>query len=630
MSLRAVATAVLLALPVSAAGSAAPLPDSTVGPGSAVPFVAQEPLLCGGAAATMLERFWGARSVYADDYASLVRVDEGGIRTDELAEAMRRRGMRVALSTGDTAVALRTLERGLPLLLLVDADATRRHFVVLTALDGDTARLHDPNWGPDRRVAWRTLRRRWMTAGSWALVAYGREARPEGATAPVLDLPDGALEALRSGRTDEARRIARALLDAPTPRPQAGWRILATARRLDGDSEGALEAWNHVGEPRLDLVEVHGLRDTRYHAVVERSGLRTNRVLKASALALARRRVAALPSLSAARVDYRMAPDGSATAEIAVRERSKTPFGRAGLLGMAGQALLGRSVRLGLGPLTGAAERWELGGSWDPASRGAGVALRAPAPAGSGTVTVSGAWRRERYAVDGGDATLVGEARTVTIGIERWISPTLALGAGLGLGRWRDTGRLGSTSLHALAATRDDRRWVRAEAEGWAGSGPPFGRLGVSAGLRLGTTRVVVWKVRAGVTAVSGHAPRPAWPGAGSGRARTPLLRAHGLVEDGRIAGPVFGRGLAHATVERFRSWGYGPVRWGWIAFADVAAAWNRPDGEATGPFLDVGAGLRLRADTQAVDFTLAYGANGWRWGSTTSVGPPWSGRQGG
>ena len=40
-------------------------------------------------------------------------------------------------------------------------------------------------------------------------------------------------------------------------------RILATSLFLEGDTIGALRAWNQVGEPTLDLVEVRGLERTR-------------------------------------------------------------------------------------------------------------------------------------------------------------------------------------------------------------------------------------------------------------------------------------------------------------------------------------------------------------------------------
>ena len=68
---------------------AAPSRDTLWSASEDVPFVAQGPLLCGGAAAAMVERFWGARGVYGEDYQDLVREAEGGIRTSELTMASR-------------------------------------------------------------------------------------------------------------------------------------------------------------------------------------------------------------------------------------------------------------------------------------------------------------------------------------------------------------------------------------------------------------------------------------------------------------------------------------------------------------------------------------------------------------
>lgn len=76
----AAAIAVLLGL--SSAGQPAwtdaPAADHPDGVDIEVPFVAQGPLLCGGAAAAMVERFWGVRGVYGEDFRHLVREDEGG------------------------------------------------------------------------------------------------------------------------------------------------------------------------------------------------------------------------------------------------------------------------------------------------------------------------------------------------------------------------------------------------------------------------------------------------------------------------------------------------------------------------------------------------------------------------
>ena len=70
------------------------------------------------------------------------------------------------------------------------------------------------------------------------------------------------IHALKSewrGAADDARR---ALTHDPAD-PLAS-RILATALYLDDDPDGALAAWNNVGEPIIDLVNVTGLERTRY------------------------------------------------------------------------------------------------------------------------------------------------------------------------------------------------------------------------------------------------------------------------------------------------------------------------------------------------------------------------------
>lgn len=86
------------------------------------------------------------------------------------------------------------------------------------------------------------------------------------------------------------------------------------------------------------------------------------------------------------------------------------------------------------------------------------------------------------------------------------------------------------------------------------------------------------------------------WPGAGAGHARPLLLRAHPLLDDGRIGGPVFGRLVAQGTIEAERDVvARGLMTLGVAAFADVARAWDRPDRTNSPLHVDAGAGLRVR-----------------------------------
>jgi hypothetical protein len=139
---------------------------------------------------------------------------------------------------------------------------------------------------------------------------------------------------------------------------------------------------------------------------------------------------------------------------------------------------------------------------------------------------------------------------------------------------------------------------LRASGEVWT-AGPSGGRPtagSLTAGWR--STRAATdprWLARAGMASASAEAPFDLWPGAGTGHARAPLLRAHPLLRDGVVQGPVFGRRLAHGTLEYqhplFRSL---PGRVHLAGFADAARAWRRADGSASPLHVDVGIGVRL------------------------------------
>ena len=74
---RALGAAVLVAMGLGSATSAAQSPHPGPSPATTaaleVPYLPQSVLLCGGAALAMVERWWGRRGVYAEDFAGLVR-----------------------------------------------------------------------------------------------------------------------------------------------------------------------------------------------------------------------------------------------------------------------------------------------------------------------------------------------------------------------------------------------------------------------------------------------------------------------------------------------------------------------------------------------------------------------------
>src|SRR5664279_2564523 len=96
-----------------------------------VPYVAQSELLCGGAAVAMVERWWGRRGVYAEEFAQLVRPASGGIRTTDLVLATRARGWQTQAVRGTPALVQQMLRDSVPVVALIQVAAARYHYVVI-------------------------------------------------------------------------------------------------------------------------------------------------------------------------------------------------------------------------------------------------------------------------------------------------------------------------------------------------------------------------------------------------------------------------------------------------------------------------------------------------------------------
>ena len=73
------------------AHSQPPRPESAPAEGVLdVPYLPQTEALCGAAAAAMVMRYWGARDIAPQSFASLLRGDGSGIATADLATSMTR------------------------------------------------------------------------------------------------------------------------------------------------------------------------------------------------------------------------------------------------------------------------------------------------------------------------------------------------------------------------------------------------------------------------------------------------------------------------------------------------------------------------------------------------------------
>jgi hypothetical protein len=643
-----------------------------------VPYLPQTEDLCGGAALAMVLRYWGEPQVYPEDFAGLVDRSAAGIRTDVLAGEVARRGWRsfpIAAAADAGGESIRThIDRGRPIVALIEVSANRYHYVVIVAWTGAQVIVHDPARAPFRVMSHAEFDRAWAAAGRWALLLLPREGRSVTADASVSIPPAntpraaGACAALiqnlvelsRSDVTaagtgllaatdvcpddpaawrelagvrflqsrwaeasDLAERAAR--LD---PADTEGWNLLATSRFLNDQPEAALGAWNRIGRPPIDLLQVKGLDRTRQPVVAALIDLRPRELLTAAALGRAARRLYELPSAAQTRLSYQPIAGGLAQLEVMVIERPVLPRGAVPIAATAGRALLHRELQLDVASPTGSGELLTVAWRWWESRPRVAAALAVPAVSWlPGVTTIEASWERPSYATE--EISRI-ERRRGGVTVADWATGSIQWIAGVALDRWADDSY---ASAHGALDVRlaGDRVSLGIDGAAWAGHAR-FGKAGLSSAWR--STRAVnraSWRIMAGVEAASGAAPFDLWPGAGTGHARMPLLRAHPLLDDGVVTGPVFGRQLAHGTVEYHH-----PLRslmgaaLSVAAFADTAIARRRlRDDGRSAIHTDVGAGIRLAlpgtAGTLRAD--LARGLRDKRVVFSAGWTPPWPGR---
>src|SRR5262249_33347451 len=299
----------------------------------------------------MVFRFWGDRHADVQQFQSLVDARAGGIADTTLVDAIRARGWNAQRLDGSIATIREQLDEGHPLILLIEDRPLRYHYVVAVGRDDEYVFVHDPTWGPARRLVVSELVRRWRPTGFWTLlvmpdegaksasgrdnltgrdtvkgVAYERtstddrrgvtvcdrllaqaldkiEAEGPGVADQTLDTVinqcpgDGAplreLAAIRFAehRWRDAADLAQRALARNTEDSYA-WDVLGSSRFLQDDPDAALQAWNHIEKPKLDSVQIVGLSRTRYTMVAQIAGVTPNTLLTAQQLSLATRRLA--------------------------------------------------------------------------------------------------------------------------------------------------------------------------------------------------------------------------------------------------------------------------------------------------------------------------------------------------
>lgn len=644
-----------------------------------VPFVPQSPALCGGAAVAMVLRYWGERGIHAEEFAALVGESGEGIRTIDLTNAVRQRGWRAAPLTGSRALMRSHLERGWPVIALIEVRPRRYHYVVVVGWDDGRVILHDPARGPLRTVSEAAFERAWQASAHWAMLVLPAPAARMGASGQAGNDPTAstsvaddivlnqaaiarndytnACSALLAAAADAARsddfttaehalaEAARACPDRAAvmieqaglrfrqrlfadasevaaralsirPDDAYGWDLLASSLYMRKEFEAALAAWNRSGRPRNDLVRIDGLARTRYRVVHDAIGIAPATMVTPNALSRARRRIAALPTATLTRVDYRPVRGGDVEIHAAIVERPPLPLSTPDLLAHALRAAADYRVEVGLASVFEAGELWQLGWSWQRNRRALGWGLAVP-----GAFGVPGIWELRlddrTYSYRSGVNVYREVRRTASLSLKDWTSGAAgwgvtasidtwpghasfaALGAELEIRAGQDRIALriaaaGARSLEAVAMQTTD-----SAAAGWsAPSGAAFHRVQVQAAARsAGENAAREWTAHAGMYWSSRNAPPSVWYGAGSGRGADALLRAHPLLDgNGGVTSAFFGPQLVHATGE-LRQWlhQFGPVRIGLAAFVDAARV--RPAAR-TGPSrnaVDAGVGLRIR-----------------------------------
>jgi hypothetical protein len=182
-----------------------------------------------------------------------------------------------------------------------------------------------------------------------------------------------------------------------------------------------------------------------------------------------------------------------------------------------------------------------------------------------------------------------------------------------GLGSWDGARRAASVGVAVEHRLFNDRIGVTASATNWmaVAGGPAFPTASVVAAFRSSDEPVgFVALARGGADWAGVAAPLALWSGAGEGRARTGLLRAHPLLDDNVIAGPIFGRSVYSVNLEAQR-WFSKPslLRIGVAAFTDMAKASHRVEAARGKAFqVDAGAGLRLRLPGREATLRVDYG----------------------
>jgi predicted double-glycine peptidase len=619
-----------------------------------VPYVSQSEDLCGGAAAAMVLRYWGERGLTAESFAALVDHSASGISTTALVAELVRRGWHAMAVAGDREIVAGELAAGRPVIALIEDRPRTFHYIVIVGAIGNSVVFHDPARAALRVMTRDEFERRWHATDHWmAVITPGdRPATPPAPSEAVTRDRDATtcderiragIDLAQKGDLDSAsqhlvdalscpgggarrelagvRLLQRRWDEAATLAGEAvtldrgddySWRLLATSRFLLDRPLDALAAWNHVGEPKLDLIRVDGLERTRQRPVERLIGLRAGDPITVASFTRGSRALRDLPSATSTRLELEAPAQGAADVHAVVVERPLVPHDRWSLLGVGAGALIARAVDITLGSLSGGGESVALEWRFWPERPRIGGSFRSPAP-------WAGTWGVDVYAeAQAFDRSLPDARRRGghLVG-SRWLSSFTRIEVRGGADRWVNA--FASAGVTALVLSRADRVALQGSVDAWSGRS----RFGLGT-MTLTTTTArrnaapsTVFTFSATAARASSAAPLDLWPAGDTGQARPFLLRAHPVLDGGRLRMDRLGHVLLQASGEAQRWWAAPALsRIGAAVFVDTGRTSMRS--ASADPFtdVDVGIGLRLSSTLTAGRIALDV-AHGLRDGST-------------
>ena len=656
---------------------------ATAGPPAVlpVPFVAQSELLCGGAAIAMLERWWGRRGVYAEEFARLVHPGSRGILTTDLVIATRSRGWQTQVVRGTAELVQQSLQDSVPVVALIEVAPNRYHYVVIVGWNDVQVVFHDPAVRPFATLATGVFLRRWRGGDQWALlvrpspttVITAAQSPDTRAPAPADSLPcrpwlDEAVDAaannhledaerllataasacpaepmvlrelagvrFRQGRLAEARRLASEYLRR-APGDALGWQLLASSRYLTGDEDGALEAWQRIGRPPVDLVRIDGSHRVRFRVIADAIAVPSGTVLTKSQLALAKRRIVDIPALAQATVSYAAVPGGAVEVRATVVERPVLGAVPPLLVAGAVRAAFFHEVGLTLASPLGAGEQWTAQWRWEAADPRWVIRLDIPVQlSGPGIVRVEGNWEEYRFAAGApAPSVFLAQRRATSLGYRRWLRGNVEGLTGARFERWSAEGDFLVLSLGGALHGWQDRLLLIAQGERAAAltNQQPYARAQLGAAWASpASLSAVTWSARVGTDWISANGPRGLWPMAGGNLGRAIPLRAHPLIVDGFLATARTGQTIIHGGVAADRHLAtIGPLTLAAGLLLDGAdvmvTAGNSVQHQR---FLDGGAGLSVGLTSRpsmSIRIDLARSlVTDRRWGVTVGFQQPW------